>query len=394
MQQPFPLPRHAVRHRLLLTAGAMALLAGCNPDSALDWDLRGPGRGSTAAAAQRASATPPQPDSRGVLSYPGYQVAQARRGDTVGSVAARVGIDASELASANALQPGDTLRAGENLVLPRRVADLSGGSVPMATGVTPGAVDVTAIATTALDRAGPGTSAPAAAAPVGPQPARHRVVRGETAYTIARAYNVSARSLADWNGLGADMGVREGQTLLIPTGVAAAAPVETVPGAGSPTPTPPSATRPLPAEKTPTVAEATKTTPPGAPASPNLGAQRTAASAAKMAMPADGRVIRPYAKGRNEGIDIAAPAGSPVRAAADGTVAAITKDTANVPIVVLRHADNTLTVYAGLDNVTVAKGASVKRGQQFAIVRRADPAFLHFEVRKGVDSVDPMGYLQ
>ena len=83
-----------------------------------------------------------------------------------------------------------------------------------------------------------------------------------------------------------------------------------------------------------------------------------------------------------------------MRAAADGTVAAITKDTDQVPILVLRHADNLLTVYAGIDAVKVAKGAKVSRGQQIAVIRAATPAFLHFEVRKGVDAVDPMGFLQ
>ena len=221
---------------------------------------------------------------------------------------------------------------------------------------------------------------------------RHRVVRGETAFTVARTYGVGARALADWNGLGPEMALREGQTLLIPT-AAGAAPVPepvTNPGVGSPTPLPPSAARPLPAEN-PVAASKPA---PGTPASPDLGSQRTAASAARFAMPVDGRIIRSFAKGRNDGIDIAAAAGTGVRAAADGTVAAITKDTDQVPILVLRHADNTLTVYAGIDGVKVAKGARVSRGQQIAVIRAADPAFLHFEVRKGVDAVDPMGFLQ
>jgi murein DD-endopeptidase MepM/ murein hydrolase activator NlpD len=111
-------------------------------------------------------------------------------------------------------------------------------------------------------------------------------------------------------------------------------------------------------------------------------------------MPVAGKVIRPFSKGRNDGIDIAAAAGTPVAAAADGTVAAVTKDTGQVPIVVIRHADGLLTVYAGIDKLTVAKGNAVKRGQQIAVVRAADPAFLHFEVRRGVDAVDPMGFLQ
>jgi murein DD-endopeptidase MepM/ murein hydrolase activator NlpD len=82
-----------------------------------------------------------------------------------------------------------------------------------------------------------------------------------------------------------------------------------------------------------------------------------------------------------------------VRAAADGTVAAITKDTDQVPIVVIRHADNLLTVYAGLDALTVERGAAVTRGQPIAVVRRADPAFLHFEVRRGTEPLDPVEFL-
>jgi murein DD-endopeptidase MepM/ murein hydrolase activator NlpD len=83
-----------------------------------------------------------------------------------------------------------------------------------------------------------------------------------------------------------------------------------------------------------------------------------------------------------------------VKAAADGTVAAITKDTQGTPIVVIRHADGILTVYAGVDGLKVAKGDKVSKGQGIAVVRAGDPAFVHFEIRKGVDSVDPMAYLQ
>jgi murein DD-endopeptidase MepM/ murein hydrolase activator NlpD len=220
------------------------------------------------------------------------------------------------------------------------------------------------------------------------------VARGETAFSIARTYGISARALADWNGLGPDLGVREGQTLIIPTATGGPAPapvqITTVPGTGSPTPEPPSAKKPLPDEKT----AAATTKPKDTPASPDLGSQRTAVSAAKMTMPVSGNIIRGYVKKKNDGIDIGAAAGTPVKAAADGTVAAITKDTAGTPIVVLRHADGLLTVYAGVEGVTLAKGATVKRGQQIAKVRSGDPSFLHFEVRRGVDSVDPLPYLQ
>ena len=80
-------------------------------------------------------------------------------------------------------------------------------------------------------------------------------------------------------------------------------------------------------------------------------------------------------------------------AAADGTVAAITASADQVPIIVVRHADNLLTVYANVDRIKVAKGDTVKRGQQIAQLRGGDNAYVHFEVREGFDSVDPTPYL-
>ncbi len=369
-------------------------LAGCSNAPGLDWDLRG-GSGSldTSGAVRGVADARPEADGRGVIAYPGYQVAVARRGDTVASVAARVGLGAEELARYNALQSGDSLRDGEVLAMPGR--GTGGAASGTATGglIGSGAVDVSTIATTALDRVGsqttPVTARPAAA---GSEPVRHKVARGETAFSIARTYNVSAKSLAEWNGLGADLEVREGQFLIIPTAGAAPDPVAvvTAPGQGSPTPQPPSAKTPLPAEK-PAVAGAK---PKETPASPDLGAERTAASATRFVMPVDGKIIRGYVKKKNDGIDIAAAAGTVVKAAADGTVAAVTKDTTGTPIVVIRHADGILTVYAGVDGVKLVKGAAVKRGQAIAAVRAGAQPFVHFEVRKGVDSVDPLPYLQ
>ena len=120
--------------------------------------------------------------------------------------------------------------------------------------------------------------------------------------------------------------------------------------------------------------------------------QRT--TGAKFAMPVSGSIIRGYSKGKNDGIDIGAAAGTPVKAASDGTVAAVTKDTTGTPIIVLRHADGILTVYAGVDGLKVAKGDKVSKGQTIAVVRAAATSFVHFEVRKGVDSLDPLPYVQ
>ncbi len=126
---------------------------------------------------------------------------------------------------------------------------------------------------------------------------------------------------------------------------------------------------------------------------PEDTADAEAENGPRMQRPVPGAITRPYSSG-NEGIDIAASAGTPVRAAADGTVAAITRDTDQVPILVLRHAGNLLTVYANIDNIRVERGDQITRGQTIADVGAGDPAFLHFEVRQGFDSVDPTPYIE
>jgi murein DD-endopeptidase MepM/ murein hydrolase activator NlpD len=387
-----------VTHRLRL-GSALAVIAALSACSGpIDLDMRGRMGGSldTAAAAQTATASRPSPDNRGVISYPSYQVAVAQRGDTVASLAQRVGLSASELAFYNGVRETDPLRGGEVIALPRRVAEPSPATGAAITGpIRPASqVDVTTLAGAAIDRASP-SSARAAPVQTGFEPVRHRVERGETAFTIARLYNVSPRALAEWNGLDKDFTLREGQFLMIPAAAEAPrarqAAATTAPGSGSPTPVPPSSTRPLPAE-TPPPAAAAKPAPAPKPVA-DIGQGQSRSNAA-MAMPVDGRIIREYAKGKNEGIDIAAGAGTAVKAAASGQVAAITKNTENVNIVVIRHPDDVLTIYTHLDGLTIQKGDQVSRGQSIGKVRAGDPAFLHFEVRKGFDSVDPMGYLQ
>ncbi|WP_299983025.1 peptidoglycan DD-metalloendopeptidase family protein [uncultured Ruegeria sp.] len=370
---------------------ALAILAGC--EGPFDYDLRGNVGGfSTTDAALAATASRPTPDARGVITYPNYQVAVARQGDTVGDLAARIGMPVGELARFNGLQPNDSLRDGEVLALPRSVGAPSG-------------VDIASIAGTAIDEA-PNTGSvqtstlqpaqPAAApAPVatGPEPIRHKVKRGETAYTISRLYQVSVESLAEWNGLGSDFTVREDQYLLIPVKdraapraavPAATATAVTQPGEGSPTPTPPSATQPLPDEKVTAAAPA-----------PDVTAEApTNSGSSALGIPVNGTIIRTYDKGKNEGIDIAAAPGASVTAAEAGTVAAITEDSDQIPIIVVKHNNDLLTVYANVEKITVKKGDRVRRGQKIASLRGGDNSYVHFEVRKGFESVDPEPYLK
>ncbi len=378
---------------------ALALLAGCDGGAALDWDLRN-NASSTASAVERATLARPAPDANGVISYPNYQVVVARRGDTVAALAARVGLSGAQLGAYNGLNPDNPLRPGEVLALPVRVAatDVGTTATPGAGtgGAGTGGLDISTIATSALDRVDGspgGTTAqiPFARETSGPVPVRYQVRRGETAFTIARQFDISARALADWNGLGPDLAVREGQYLIIPTAAdTARLPAvadATPPGQGSPLPEPPSSSQPLPDEATVPVADAGK----GLPASPDLSTQRTASSAAQFAMPVAGSIARGYQKGVNDGIDITATSGAPVKAAAAGVVAAVTKDTSGNPILVLKHTGGLLTVYTGIGEISVAQGATVTRGQTIA---KAAGGTLHFEVRQGVESVDPLPYLQ
>ncbi len=388
--------------RAALTGMTLAALVACDD---FDSDLRDLGNGFDTSAAVQSLPGRPRPDDRGVISYPNYQVVVARRDDTIRGIAIRLGLDANELAEYNGIGPDVILRRDEIIALPSRVTEPSPATGAIATGpIQP--FDVTAVATTALDRAdaaGTGVTAtpiaPAATAPAAPvvrgtEPIRHQVQRGETVFSISRLYNVPVTNIAEWNGLNAEFTIREGQYLLIPQGgsapVAAPAAV-TAPGAGTATPVPPSAALPLPNE-TPAAPIAAA----AVPATPDLGTTTTqpASSDARFIMPIQGSIIRDYAPGTNEGIDIGASAGSDVRAAGSGTVAAVTTDTSGGAIVVLKHSDGLLTVYTQMEGLTVSKDASVSRGQVIGKVRAASPSFLHFEVRRGLQSLDPNDFLQ
>ncbi len=360
---PRPLP-------LILCAAVLALTGCVGSIEDLDFDFR---PNSISSRVDSTTAPRPEPDANGLITYDSYQVAVARRGDTIADVANRIGMDPDELASFNGRRATDTLRQDEVLALPRRV--------------TPGGgTDIAAIARGAIDEAEANAPAPGVTVQPGVEPVRHRVGRGETAYSVARLYGVSVRALAEWNGLGPDLSVREGQYLIIPIVIESAddtASASTAPGA-SVAPLPPSAATPLPdpVDGTAPADTAPVATPAPAPA----------ASSARFVRPVEGPILRPFSAG-NEGIDITAAPGTPVRAAADGEVAAITQDTDQIPILVLRHSGGLLTVYANIQNIAVSRGERISQGQTVASVGPGDPSFLHFEVRRGFDAVDPADFL-
>ena len=383
--------------RVLMTTAALGLMAAC--DAPMDFDLRDLAKGFDTSKSVENLPVRPQADDRGVISYPNYQVVVARKDDTVVTIAQRLGLNAQAVANFNGIERDVPLRQGELVALPKRVAEPSPATGAAQSGpIVPTPVDVTTLATTAIDRAAPQTpaAAPAPAAQTGVEPVRHKVARGETVFSIARLYQVPVKAVADWNSLGPQLSVREGQFLLIPqdgqkapvTPVAAAPPP--VPGSGSETPVPPSAQLPLPDE---TPSEPTPVA--DVPKAPDLAtpAPAPAASNAQFAFPVRGSIIKAFAAGRSEGIDIGVPAGTAVKAAGAGSVAAVTADTKGSAIVVIRHDGGLLTVYTNIDNVSVAKGDSVAKGKTIGKVRAGNPSFLHFEVRRGMTAIDPEKFL-
>ncbi|MEM9780039.1 MAG: LysM peptidoglycan-binding domain-containing protein, partial [Pseudomonadota bacterium] len=146
---------------------------------------------------------PPPPDERGVVTYATYQVMIARAGDTIPAMATRVGLAPEEIARHNGLPVTYTPRPGEVLALPSNV-----GGTPVTTSIWSPDIVTGALDSSALPPAGT-AAAPAATGTENPfdngqtgsvvNPIRHRVGPGETAFSIARRYDVSVTALASWN---------------------------------------------------------------------------------------------------------------------------------------------------------------------------------------------------
>jgi murein DD-endopeptidase MepM/ murein hydrolase activator NlpD len=223
----------------------------------------------------------------------------------------------------------------------------------------------------------------------------HIVQSGETASSIARKYRVSLTQLADLNIFDEIMSVQLGQKLKLPLTVIPPAADETVQVAQN-TAAP---TAPLPA---PTISA-----PPAeaAPAeSDDIAALPQPAAGATMPVfgwPVDGKIISafgPKPNGQyNDGINIAARVGQPVRAAADGEVVYASNQLKGFGnLLLIRHKNGWLTAYAHNDALLVKKGAKVQRGE---VVGRAGAsgsvrtAQLHFEVRLNRKPVNPLRVL-
>lgn len=138
-------------------------------------------------------------------------------------------------------------------------------------------------------------------------------------------------------------------------------------------------------------------TPPPAPAT--ASSSPTTSSSSGFVWPVGGSLVSPFGQrwGRlHSGIDIAAPAGTPIVASAAGTVAYAGSMSGYGLIVLIQHAGGVATAYAHNSSIAVSVGQTVTQGQTIAAVGCTGHCFgdhVHFEVRIGGSPVDPMGYL-
>jgi murein DD-endopeptidase MepM/ murein hydrolase activator NlpD len=113
--------------------------------------------------------------------------------------------------------------------------------------------------------------------------------------------------------------------------------------------------------------------------------------------PARGRVISGFGGNGNEGINIAVPEGTPVKAAEDGTVAYAGAEVKGYgKLVLIRHDNGHVSAYAHNADIAVKPGEKVKRGQMIAKSGQTGNVTspqLHFEIRKGSTPIDPLPHL-
>jgi murein DD-endopeptidase MepM/ murein hydrolase activator NlpD len=254
-----------------------------------------------------------------------------------------------------------------------------------------------------------------------PQLRQHVVQAGETLYSVSRLFGVDTDTLARANDIAPPYRVVVGQALVVPATVApsgAVAPRPRVPAEIEPAAVPPPhATPPAlpPPREVEPAAPPSRAAGPASPplprqASPPLPPESLAAlpppatlphGSHSFLWPVHGRLISGYGDGdngtRNDGVNIAAPPGTPVIAAESGVVAYVGNELRGYGnLVLIKHAGGWMTAYAHNAKLLVKRGDHVKRGQPIALVGRtggvSEPQ-LHFEIRRGRQALDPGEYL-
>ena len=267
----------------------------------------------------------------------------------------------------------------------------------------------------------------------------------ENVYVIAHEHNVSMRELIALNDLKPPFTVRPGQSLVLPAGgsgfagdampapssaplppvekadvspimpsavtAQSLAPIELAPPPPPPPPKPQQAAIAAPVPLTEPVKDLNRPAVPQKPVGTTVASVAAAVSspvepssddALSMSWPIQGPILSPFgAKGAgvsNDGIDIGAPKGEPVGAAAPGTVVYAGNEMKGFGnLVLIRHQGDWVTAYAHLDRVMVKKDSVVGQGDMIGTVGKTGDAptpRLHFEVRHAEKPVDPAGVIK
>jgi murein DD-endopeptidase MepM/ murein hydrolase activator NlpD len=242
----------------------------------------------------------------------------------------------------------------------------------------------------------------------------HVVESGESLYTIARRYNVTAQAIIQANGFSSPDKIYVGQKLVIPGKASQLAPlgpkgakvatadvapvdkpvakVASVEPAGT---TPLAPVKPLDATPTAKPVEVAKVEPAKPLEQPKT--EPVLSGADKFRWPISGRVITDFANSKGTGINIEAPEGAAVRAAENGQVIYAGSGVEGYGnLVLIRHPNGYVSAYAHLQQMNVAKGTVVNRGDNIGTAGKTGSVSkpqLHFELRKGATPVDPIPLL-
>ncbi len=295
--------------------------------------------------------------------------------DTLEILARRYNVSPAAILQANGYRGPRALSPGQQLIIPH-----------------PGAVAAAPVMSAPASK-------PVAVAAAGSSV--HVVNHGDTLMSIARRNHITAAELARANGLGSDAKLKIGMKLNVPVKTAAAAPMAQpvlAQAPVSPVIKGPAAT--IDPQQKARLAQTTSVEEAPAAEAPAKAAEATGALPT-FRWPVRGKVITSYGaktNGKsNDGINLAVPEGTPVKAAEDGVVAYSGNELKGYGnLVLVRHSNGYVTAYAHASELLVKRGDTIKRGQVIAKSGQsgevASPQ-LHFEIRKGSTPVDPLQFL-
>ncbi len=216
-----------------------------------------------------------------------------------------------------------------------------------------------------------------------PPPLHYRVRRGDTVMSISRRFSLDFRSLALINNIAPPYNLRANELLILPA-LSRAVDGKWKSAAARRT----GAVKPSKGRST-------------SPVIAKRGQVRAPAKTSTFVWPIKGRVVSGFGAKpggtRNDGINIAAPAGTAVRAAGDGIVVyagAELKSFGN--LILIRHPNGWVSAYAHNQKLLVKEGAKVKTGDSIAEVGATGSVSspqLHFETRRGRDPLNPLLHL-